>query len=146
VAPPPVAALFTAFVLVAGAAGTTPIEIGAPALPPTFASAGPNGDGDACRSLLPANPALPFSASFVAGDAGAGDADFLEMIGRVNGGTVGSGGDGLLASFDGDIDGGWAEEEAVMLEDAGAGVGMSNSAGRVRGVACTLVINLARSQ
>jgi hypothetical protein len=113
---------------VAGAAGTTPIETGVPALPPTFASAGPSGDGDGCRSLLLVSPVLPFSASFVAGDGGTGDADFLETIGRVNG-TVGSGGKDLLEGLEGDIDG-----------------GMSNSAGRVRGVACTLVINLARSQ
>ena len=88
----------------------------------------------------------PFSVSFTAGDGGAGDADFLVTIGSVNGDTAGSEGEDLLVGFDGDVDSGVTEEEISVLDDACAAAGISNSAGRVRGVACTLVINLARSQ
>lgn len=141
-APPPVAALFTAFVLVAGAVGATLIDTGVPALPPTFASAGPRGEGEAWRSLF----MPPFSASFIADDGGAGDADFLVTIGRVNGDTADGEADNLVVAFDGDVDGGMTDEDASVLDDACAAAGVSNSAGRTRGVACTLVINLARSQ
>lgn len=38
------------------------------------------------------------------------------------------------------------EDEATTQEDDSAGAGSSNSTGLTRGVACTLVINLARPQ
>ena len=89
----------------------------------------------------------PFSVSFVAEDGGTGDADFRVTIGRVNGDTAGSGVEAvLLVGFEGDVDGGVTEEEASVLDDACTAGGVSNSTGRTRGVACTLVINLARSQ
>lgn len=140
VTPPPVAALFTALVLVAGAAGITLIETGVPAFPPTFASAGPSGDGDGWRSLsLFINP-MAFSVSFI----GAGDADFLVPIGSVNGDAGGIEGEVLTVGLD-VVDSGVTDVDASVLDDACATAGISNSAGRTR-VACTLVINLARSQ
>jgi len=90
-------------------------------------------------------PVNPFSDNFTTDDGGAGDADFLVTIGKVNGDTAGTEGEGLLVGLDGVVDGG-VEEDVSVLDDAAAAAGMSNSAGRTRGVACTLVISLARSQ
>lgn len=78
----------------------------------------------------------------VGGGGGAGDEDLRVMIGRLNAGAgVGAG------AFAGGVEvvgAGEAEVEAVGELDSVAGV--SNSTGRDLGVACTLVISLARLQ
>jgi len=124
-----------------------PIPTVRPAFPPTFASAVLRGDGDVWRSLFDdMRPSLSEDAILEGAEGGAGDADFPVTIGRVNvdeedvddvdvdGGSTGA---GFLAGVE-------VENDASGSEDDGEGV--SNSIGRVRSVAWTLVMSFARSQ
>jgi len=128
VAAPPVAALLTALEPVRVGATAIPMPTVGPALPPTFASAVLRGDGDAWRSLFgEATPSFSEGRSL---EGGAGDADFRVTIGRVNideedvdGVDVCVGGAGAVLLAD------------VEPEDDASGSGVSNSMGRVRGVA-----------
>jgi len=154
VAPPAVAALFTAFVPAAGTLGTAP-TLTAVALPPTLASAVPRGDGDVCRSLLgERTPSLSPSRCDDGGlrltDCGGGDADLRLTMGSLSVGVDPD--DGILEGLEGEDedearDGEVADEgTADDDDDDDASSGVSNSAGRTRGVAWTLVINFARLQ
>lgn len=105
-----------------------------PAPPPTLALAVPRGEGDVIRSLLSFSLDAEDTdvGSVLAGDdwrgwdKGAGDfrVDDVEGIDSIGGGSGGVGGD-------------------VEVDTAGE---VSKSTGRVRGVACTLVINFALEQ
>src|SRR6266576_3905890 len=129
VGPPPVAALLTAF-LPAGTAGgamltVTPGE----ALPPTFAFAVLRGDGDGWRSFM-----LSFSTDSVPFEIG-GCGNFAELIGSLKVEVA----EGNSPAVDFVVDE-LGEVESSSEADE------SNSTGLTRGVACTLVINFARSQ
>jgi hypothetical protein len=159
VAPPLVAALFTAFV----GAGVPPprsIPIPPPVFPPplTLASAVLSGEGEACRSLLLA-AIEPFSPVRLDGDdlrgrgSGGGDTDFRVTMGRVNmGGAAMAEVVGACGGREGIDDmGGTGVLEVVVDDEADDsssddGGTVSNSAGLTRGTAWILVINLARSQ
>lgn len=166
--PLPVAALFTAFVAPVGMAlfaMLIPIPAACLVFPPTFASAVARGEGDGWRSL--SFPAPSFSAvreALKGRGCGAGEADFRVTTGRGKSGlgeTEGVVDDGgvlvvILEAEDVAVGvddvGVVLEDEAVDAEDEaaeGGGLreaGSVNSTGLTRGVACTLVINLARLQ
>lgn len=127
--PAAVADRLTAFVVLGGA-GLIPLP------PPTLALAVLSGEGDVIRSLL------SFSLN-------RNDTD----VGSVLAGDDWSGWDGGAGDFRvEDVDG----IDSVARGSAGAGAGVDvegsaaggvlNSTGLVRGVACTLVINLALEQ
>lgn len=135
-----VAALFTAFVLAgAAAAGITPTATVVPTAP-RFESAMPKGEGDTwrCLGVEPMSSFSPQLDCFV--EVGA----LCITMGSVNDVDVGTGDGTMLGVVDGrDED----DEDEVASWDVDDGTeGMSNSAGRFRGVAWTLVMSLARSQ
>lgn len=146
---PPAAARFTALVPGAGVLPIVPIPILVPSWPPTFASAVPKGEGEGCRSLLETITSFPpdiFDGEDFRGCGGEIlDADFRATADGVIAGAGVDNGKGI-ATLDVDVEGDAEVDVEASAELDDDVTGMSNSTGRTRGVACTLVINLARSQ
>lgn len=154
-AAPPVADRLTALVV---GVGFSPMPIPRPVagLRPTLASAVPSGEGEVCRSLV--LEALRLSFSCFDGDNGFMGVCWVEEAFRVPMGNVklGLGGDGRdcmddtggvrvaggLVAVGVDVEG--SNDVEGLDDDSDEGV--SNSTGLTRGVACMLVMSLARSQ
>jgi len=113
-----------------------------------LASAVPSGDGDGCRSLFGIAPSLFEEGDDVSGmdgmtevggagvvDEGAGESDLRVELGIIGGESCDDG-CGVEAEEDED-------EGPAASDESSLAVGVLNSTGFVRGVACTLVINLA---
>lgn len=154
----PVADLLTAFVAPVGSAlfsMLSPKPGAGLVFPPTLASAVARGDGDGWRSLSLTIPSFSEVRVALRSGCGEGEADFRVTTGtgRRDGGMEEVEGGGTV-SIVADIAGAGLEEEgeAEGAEDDvaeggdSAGGGSLNSTGLTRGVACTLVINLARLQ
>lgn len=123
--------------------------------PPTFASAVARGEGDGWRSLSFPVPSFSVARDALSGcGCGGGEADFRVTTGRGRRG-VGETDEGAVEGGDAVVGVGVADDgvgvgleedvEAEGVEDS-AGEGSLNSTGLTRGVACTLVISLARLQ
>ena len=162
-APPPVAALLTAFfgLAVIDSGRPAPGPAPAPIPAPTFASAVPSGDGEGCPSLVSLSGDKDEVVVRVAfgrvleGEAlsgraaGAGEVDFrltADITGSTRVGTVVEGGTGVRDGSGAADLGGEGDVMVVVAAMAEDDDGLSNSGGRMRGVACTLVISFARSQ
>ena len=159
----PVAALLTVFVVPTGIALfriPSPIPAVRFTFPPMFASAIARGEGEGRHSFSFPVPSFSAAREALRGyGRGAGEVDLCMILGagiREDGteewrgevfvvvlvqGTEAAIGEGVIDAVGMDL-----EDEATTEEDDSAGAGSSNSTGLTRGVACTLVINLARPQ
>ena len=153
----PVAALLTAFVVPIGTALfviLSPILVVGSTFPPTFASAVARGKGEGRHSFSFPVPSFPTARGALRGYGRADEVDLCMMPGvdiredeerKVDDEEVFAPEVALRAEI-AVVEGTDLEDEAATEEDDSAGAGSSNSTGLTRGVACTLVINLARLQ
>lgn len=116
-----------------------------PAPPPTFASAVLSGEGDIKRSFMSFEAGAETGIAKLEGDTcngcDKGVEDFLGLGGGAISATLGAVATVTEVVVGGRGIGVLALELGLEVED-----GVSNSAGRVRGVACTLVMSFALEQ